>query len=187
MQSASILPANNWAPFRLTSGKTDPVRAMTAPEGVADRLRIVAFAELQAREAFRWGAERFPEAPERWRKLWLEFADVEDRHAQMLLDRMSELGVDAGGRLVSDRLWQLCRKAEDWEMFLFLLSSAEERGMEAGFTLGRQMMPVDGKSAAIFEQIAHEEVEHVQMAKDAIGALPQEEMRERARALSAQA
>ena len=33
-------------------------------------MRIAAFAELQAREAFRWGAATFPDAPEELRAAW---------------------------------------------------------------------------------------------------------------------
>ncbi len=177
--------ANHWHPFVLTQGKPEPTRALTAAEGVADRLRLVAFAELQARDAFRWGAERFPEAPEAWRQDWLRFAEVEDRHAQMLLTRMEELGVDPGARTVSDKLTRLCRKAEDPVLFLFLLSSAEERGMEAGLVLGQQMTAVDAASAALFQQIAAEEVEHVASAKAALEGQDPIALREHARALSA--
>lgn len=184
IQSTSILPANAWHPFRL-GPKAEPVRALTHAEGVADRLRVVAFAELQAREAFLLGARRFPEAPARWRDAWVSFAAVEDRHARMLLQRMEELGVEPGGRLVSDRIWQLCQAAPDWELFFFLLASAEERGMESGFTLAKLMQPVDATSAALFEQIAREEVEHVELAKAAIGSLPADAMQARARSLNA--
>lgn len=183
MQSSTITFENHWSPFRL--GKPDAIRALSTPEGVADRLRVVAFAELQARDAFRWGAERFPEAPAEWREEWLRFAEVEDRHAQMLLSRMAELGIDPAARAVSDKLTRLCRKAEDAVTFLFLLSSAEERGMEAGFVLGQQMLAYDPISAAIFAQIAEEEVEHVESAKRALASEPIDPLRERARNLSA--
>lgn len=173
-----------WAPFQIRTHKPDAIRALSAPGGVEDRLRVVAFAEVQARDAFRWGAARFPEAPAEWRKAWLEFADVEDRHAQMLFDRMDALGFEIGTRAVSDKLTRLCHLAEDAVTFLFLISSAEERGMEAGQTLGKQMQPVDADSAAVFAQIAHEEIEHVEMARAALAPYNEEELRAKARALS---
>lgn len=184
MNSADVTFDAAWSPFQIRTHKPDAIRALTAPGGVEDRLRVVAFAELQARDAFRWGAARFPEAPAEWREAWLRFAEVEDRHAQMLLDRMGALGLDAGTRAVSDKLTRLCHLAEDAVTFLFLISSAEERGMEAGFTLGQQMKTVDAESAAVFDQIAHEEVEHVEMAKAALAPYPKEEMQAKARALS---
>lgn len=103
----------------------------------------------------------------------------------MLLDRMQELGIDPGARTVSDKLTKLCEAAEDPILFLFLLSSAEERGMEAGFVLGEQMKAVDARSAAIFAQIASEEVEHVEMAKNALAKESSLELQARARAVSA--
>lgn len=185
MQSSSITLRGNWAPFSIATGRPDAIRALATPEGVADRLRVVAFAELQARDAFRYGAERFPEIPAEWRETWLRFADVEDRHAQMLLTRMSELGIEPGARSVSDKLTRLCRRAEDAVTFLFLLASAEERGMEAGQVLGEQMKPFDAASAAIFAQIAEEEVEHVEMARAILAHHPVEPLKARAREISA--
>lgn len=185
MLSKNITEQNQWAPFKARLTKPDLIRAISTKEGIADRLRVVAFAELQARDAFLWGASRFPEAPEAWKKVWTEFAAVEDRHAQMLLNRMVELGVEPGERWVSDKLTKLCKEASDPVTFLFCLSSAEERGMEAGMALGKQMQPHDSVSAALFAQIAEEEVEHVAMAREALATYSYEELRERARALSA--
>ena len=183
MRSAEITFTGQWKPFKL--GKPDAIRALASPEGVADRLRVVAFAELQARDAFLYGAERFPEAPAQWREAWVRFAAVEDRHAQMLLTRMEELGVAIESRVVSDKLTRLCHAAPDAVTFLFLLSSAEERGMEAGEVLGKQMQPYDPISAALFAQIAAEEVEHVETATSQLSAYAQEPLKAKARELSA--
>ncbi|MGE3261700.1 MAG: DUF455 family protein [Bacteriovoracia bacterium] len=185
MRSSDITRENLWQPFRLAE-KGDAIRAMQSAEGVADRLRLVAFAELQARDAFRSGAARFEgKIAEELRQTWLRFAEVEDRHAQMLLARMAELGVDPGARAVSDKLTRLCEKATDPIVFLFLLSSAEERGMEQGKILGDQMLAVDAASAKIFIQIAEEEVEHVQMARDALAGFDLDNLRTQARAVNA--
>lgn len=178
-----IIPQNNWQPFTLAT-PADYIRPLGKEGGVEDRLRVVAFAEVQAREAFRWGAERFPEAPAEWREQWLAFAHVEERHAQMLLGRMAELGFAIGAKTVSDKLYRLCIQATDPVIFLFLLSSAEERGMEAGMTLGKQMQSVDPISARIFQTIAEEEVEHVAMANKALSGQDLDNLRQQARILS---
>ncbi len=168
LRSTEITAARGWKPFR-TALKNDIIRAMSAAEGVADRLRVVAFAELQARDAFAYGVAKFAgQAPAQWLGYWEQFAVVEDRHAQMLLTRMDELSIDPGERVVSDKLFKLCTLAHDPVDFLFLLSSAEERGMEAGFILGKDMQAFDPVSAKIFQTIAEEEVEHVKMANDAL-------------------
>jgi uncharacterized ferritin-like protein (DUF455 family) len=183
MRSAEINFNGNWRPFRIQP-KADAIRALSTSEGVGDRLRVVAFAELQARDAFLYGAERFPEAPVEWRHAWIRFAKVEDRHAQMLLTRMAELGVGIPDRAVTDKLTRLCRLAEDPVTFLFLLASAEERGMEAGMVLGKQMRAYDPVSASIFAQIADEEVEHVEMASSALAGSAEEPLKAKARELS---
>jgi uncharacterized ferritin-like protein (DUF455 family) len=176
---------NSYAPFRPTAGKPDGVRPLADFGGVEDRLRVVAFAELQARDLFRFGASKFAtSAPAEWIQDWLRFADVEDRHAQMLLSRMHELGFDPGARTVSNKLTRLCHGADDATLFLFLLSGAEERGMEAGQILGQQMAAVDSVSSAIFAQIAREEVEHVDSARAALAGFEVDPLRARARDLS---
>jgi len=186
MRSADFQFSTAYAPFRIAAGKPDAIRALQCPGGVGDRLRVVAFAELQARDLFRYGAERFSgEAPEAWREEWLRFASVEDQHAQLLLKRMQELGVEPGERAVSDKLSRLCRSADDPVTFLFLLASAEERGMESGNVLGSQMQPLDPESASIFARIAREEVEHVESARSALAPYALPELKEKARALSA--
>lgn len=186
MRSADFQFTTSYAPFRMAAGKPDAIRALQAPGGVGDRLRVVAFAELQARDLFRYGAEHFKnEAPDAWKSEWLRFAEVEDLHAQLLLTRMSELGLEPGERTVSDKLSRLCRAASDPVTFLFLLASAEERGMESGNILGHQMQAVDPASAAIFARIAEEEVEHVTSARTALAPFALPELKEKARALSA--
>lgn len=184
--SKEISFQNRWLPFKVRDEKPEQIRELKAADGVADRLRLVAFAEVQARDIFRMGAERFAGvAPDNWLEEWKRFADVEERHAQMLLNRMSDLGFDPGARFVSDKLWRLCKLADDPILFLFLLSSAEERGMEAGFILGEQMKAVDAESAAVFAQIASEEVEHVEFAKLALAGHEFNVLRERAKATNA--
>ena len=177
-----ISQKNKWLPFSVRKDKAEPTRALNSSLGVGDRLRLVAFAELQARDCFLWGAERYREhAPADWIDAWKRFAEIENKHAQMLLDRMATLNVDPAERLVSDKLTNLCLASTDPVTFLFLLASAEERGMEAGFILGEQMAGVDRESALVFQEIAKEEVEHVEMSRNALKAHKIEDLRERAR------
>jgi uncharacterized ferritin-like protein (DUF455 family) len=186
MRSRDFQYSSAYAPFRMAISKPDAIRALQAPGGVGDRLRVVAFAELQARDLFRYGAEHFgSEIPSEWSRSWNEFAEVEDQHAQLLLTRMAQLGLEPGERTVSDKLSRLCRAASDPVTFLFLLASAEERGMESGNVLGSQMAAVDAESAGIFARIAREEVEHVEHARAVLAPYAMPELNEKARALSA--
>jgi rubrerythrin len=180
LQAISIGYSNGWSPFKVAT-KADLVRPMQKLGGVEDRLRIVAFAEVQARDAFMWGAEHFKDAPQEWKEVWTSFAKVENRHAQMLLDRFFELGFALEARAVSEKLTKLCRASTDPITFLFLLASAEERGMEAGHILGKQMQSVDPISAKLFLQIADEEQEHVAHSKKILQDFDINELRERAK------
>lgn len=157
-----------WAPFRVAQGRAEKMRALNSPYGVGDRLRAVAFAEIQAREGFLWGARAFVEAPAEWRDTWLRFAEMENTHAQLLLNRAAELKVDLSERSVSDSLMRTFRRADRAEVFYYLISTAEQRGMEVGLSMIEPMREVDAESAAIFERCALEEKEHIAAALAAL-------------------
>lgn len=159
--------ARDWTPFKITADgrRAEPPRALCSREGVGDRLRTAAMAELQAREAFLWAAARFEDAPEGLRPAWRSLAAEEDRHLGWLLGRMAELGVDPAGREVSDRLWRsltACRSARD---FAELIASAEERGRVAGEGFGSELAAFDPATASIFARIAEEEIAHIALAR----------------------
>ena len=58
------VPTPEWTGFQvLPRGELAPgPRAITSREGIADRLRAAAFAEIQAREAFAWAAATDPKS-----------------------------------------------------------------------------------------------------------------------------
>lgn len=159
--------ARDWSPFALApAGAQAPApRSVSTPEGVGDRLRAAAFAELQAREAFLMAADAFPDAPQALRDAWRGLAAAEDKHLGWLLGRMAALGVDPAARPVSLRLWDglaACRSAEEFEV---LIAKAEERGRLAGERFRVSMLAVDPESAEVFGRIADEEVAHVALAR----------------------
>jgi uncharacterized ferritin-like protein (DUF455 family) len=141
---------------------------------VGDRLRSAAFAELQARTAFLWAAERFPEAPGPLRDAWLRLAAEEDKHLGWLLARMDEIGADVAERPVSAQLWESFISCTSARQFAQWMAGAEERGQEAGERFARRLGGVDSVSAALFAQIAKEEAGHVALAKRYLPLLPEE-------------
>ena len=155
---------NHWKPFRVEK-RADKLRSIQSAEGIGDRLRIVAFAELQAREGFLWGVEQFREAPSEWREYWKEFSQMENCHAQLLLDRATELNLKLEERAVSDSLFKSFLKAKTPEAFFYLMATAEERGMDIGLSMVDTMRSIDEKSAEVFYRCAKEEVEHIEAAK----------------------
>lgn len=141
---------------------------MHGPEsllGVRDRLRTAAFAEIQAREAFLWAADRFEDVPLELREAWRELADQEDKHLGWLLKRLAELGGSPDEAPVSTRLWQSLRACVSGREFAVLIAKAEERGRAAGDSFRRTLAGRDAESARVFGAIADEEVEHIALAK----------------------
>ena len=156
----------DWTPFRvLPRGEFPlPPRSIHTPEGMGDRMRSAAFAELQARDAFLWASERFEDAPAELRAAWAELSAVEHRHLEWILRRMDQLGIDVRGREVSEHLWvalQACTTARE---FAHLIADAEEKGRRAGIRFYETLKTRDPESSEIFRKIAEEEVDHVALA-----------------------
>ncbi len=162
-----------WAPFLLTEDRkhAPSPRDVRTREGVCDRLRAAAFAEIQAREAFLWAAREFEsEAPAGLCAAWKHLAAEEDKHMNWLLVRLAALGERVEDRLVSDHLWWslvVCKSAREFALFM---AGAEDRGRQAGERFQKAMEAHDPVSAAIFGQIALEERAHIQLAEKYYGS-----------------
>lgn len=183
-RAIDIRMQERWKPFRVAE-RADRMRSIGIPEGVGDRIRAVAFAELQARDGFLWGLDRFPEALPELRAYWREFAAMEELHAQLLLDRAAELNVDLSERAVSDTLMRMFVRSDSADLFLYQISTAEERGMEVGTAMIRPIREVDPVSAAVFQRIVDDEVGHVSTARRFLGELDVLALRARAQSLAA--
>ena len=154
-----------WQRFDVTQERRGMrMRSFRTPEGICDRLRAVAFAELQARDGFRWAAATFDDAPQELRESWLHLAEEEDKHMRWLLERLEELGGRIDERAVPDSLWLSLSTADSPKDFAWRMMTAEERGMEAGIKLEVVLAPIDKKSADLFARIAEEEAEHIRLA-----------------------
>jgi uncharacterized ferritin-like protein (DUF455 family) len=153
----------DWSPFVLGE-RVEKLKALTDPEGLLDRMRVGAFAELQAREAFLWAAERFPEAPESLRRTWRELAAEEDRHLGMILARMKELGGGPADKPVSDALWRSLMDCRTWTEFAEFMRKSEERGRAAEQRYHEKLKGTDPKTAELFREIAEDEERHIRSA-----------------------
>ncbi|HXT00070.1 MAG TPA: ferritin-like domain-containing protein [Elusimicrobiota bacterium] len=157
----------NWAPFLVCDHDRFPPapRGINTPEGLGDRLRVAAFAELQAREAFRWAADTLLDATPGQRAAWRRIADDEHRHLELLLGRMRELGVDPAVRPVSDRLWRSLRACKTAREFVPYMRTAEERGRAAEESFRRSLAQRDPVTSALFGAIADDEAEHIALSR----------------------
>lgn len=160
------LTGRDWRPFVLcpASERPAPPRPIATPEGVGDRLRTAAFAELQAREAFDWAAARYAAAPEGLRRAWEGLARAEDRHLQAILGRMDALGVRVEERAVSDALWRSLTGRPDAASFALWMRRAEERGRTAEERFASLLSATDPATARMFAEIAAEETQHIAVA-----------------------
>jgi uncharacterized ferritin-like protein (DUF455 family) len=168
--------SRNWAPFTVVPrGEHAPApRSIHTVEGVCDRLRAAAFAEIQAREAFLWAAQTLTDAPASLSEAWRLLAAEEDKHLGWLLRRLEALGQAPGDRGVSDQLWislTACGTAQEFALFM---ATAEDRGRRAGERFHEQLASQDPESSRIFGQIALEEVEHIRLAERHFGFKPGE-------------
>jgi uncharacterized ferritin-like protein (DUF455 family) len=157
----------DWAPFRVMprDQRPEPPRSLQFYEGIGDRLRAAAFAEIQAREAFLWAARQDWDASLALRSAWKGLALAEDRHLGWLLKRMAELGFSVAEREVSDQLWVSLTTCDSARDFAHYMASAEERGRRAGERFCKALEGRDPETARIFGQIAEEEVAHIELAE----------------------
>ncbi len=164
----------NPAPFSLCPAgtKSPKARSLDTPEGLGDRMRTAAFAEYQAIAAFTWAADHFTDGPNGLCEAWRAQIPDEERHYQMIIDRMAELGVGLADRPVATLLMDSltdCATARD---FCLYIVSAEERGRQAGERLCDYLLEKDPVTAGIFKQIVTEEVAHVALAETFFGWKP---------------
>ena len=139
-------------------------RPIHTPEGLGDRMRTAAFAELQAIAAFRWAVEKFQDVPQALRDDWASQIPDETRHYEMICRRMDELGFSLTDRSVSISLWESLEECTSGEEFCIRIASAEERGRRAGVRLSQYLGKTDPETAALFREIAADEVAHVALA-----------------------
>lgn len=153
----------DWAPFRVAApGAAIPrARGLNGPDGLGDRLRTAAFAELQAAAAFRWAVENVVDADPELRAAWTRFSAEEEKHYGWILKRMSSLEIDPAAREVSDSLWRSLTSAATSERFCALMAAAEDRGRQAERAFVQLLKDADPESAEIFRRIADEEDEHI--------------------------
>lgn len=148
-----------WSPYQI--GNAPRVRSLNSPEGLGDRLRLVAFAERQAFHAFNEARIRFTDAPSGLLKAWEWVALEEAKHESWLLKRLNELDQDVSAVPVSLNLYHSLAKCESARDFAFYVSDAEDRGRIGAEKFAEVLKTRDPETARIFAQIAFEEREHI--------------------------
>jgi uncharacterized ferritin-like protein (DUF455 family) len=167
----------DFRPFILCApGERPPKpRRLGTAAGLADRMRTAAFAEMQAVTAFQWAAAEFTDVPEALRRDWLRQVPEEQKHHEMIVARMAELGFALDERPVSRGLWDSLTACTSGAEFCVKIARAEERGRRAGIQLVAALAADDPVTAAIFQEIADDEVAHVALAATYYGWTPDQD------------
>jgi uncharacterized ferritin-like protein (DUF455 family) len=157
----------DFSPFVLTPpGERSPkMRPIHTPEGLGDRMRTAAFAELQAIAAFTWAADRFQDVPQALRDEWKAQIADESRHYRLICGRMEDLGLALTDRPVSIGLWESLQECTNGRDFCIRIANSEERGRQAGVKLVEYLEEKDPETAAVFREIVADEVAHVALAE----------------------
>jgi len=138
----------DWSPFDvLPAGTRASVRPLGHAEGVCDRLRAIAFAEQQARDAFLWAAATLTDAEPALQRAWRGLSAAEDSHRTWLLTRLDELGGAPGDRPVAADLWRSLVSSTTAEEFARLMAGAELRGQQAGERMAQKLATSDPTTA----------------------------------------
>lgn len=174
LTSSGYAPVMDWTPFTICApGERPPrPRAFRLSEGLGDRMRTAAFAELQAVRAFTWAVERFDDVPPGLLAAWRRQIPEEQQHMTLILDRMAELGVAVDEVPVAPRIWESIEDCTSGEQFCVYMASAEERGRRAGLLLIRALEGTDPETARVFQQIVDDERAHVALADTYFGWRP---------------
>lgn len=135
-------------------------------------MRTAAFAEWQAIAAFGWAAKRFTDAPAELRSAWKRVVKDEVRHYNLIRGRMTALAIDPAERPVSLFLWYSLVACGSGEEFCVKIAGAEERGRLAAVKLVDFLGQSDPETAAVFREIAEDEVGHVSLAATYYGWTP---------------
>ena len=154
----------NWSPFKI--GVSLKPRPLDSLDGIADRIRIAAFAERQAHYAFLEAARLFAnEVPEDLLFAWKRIAMEEAKHETWLLQRLVEMNQDIADLPVGLGLYNSFGKCQSAREFTFYISDSEEKGRLAGLKFVEALKTRDPKTAKIFLDIAVEELDHIALAK----------------------
>jgi len=152
-----------WSPYLI--GTPYRLRSLQTPEGLGDRLRLIAFAERQAFHAFSEAAQRFLDAPVELIEAWKWVALEEAKHESWLLKRLKELGQNPAAMPVSLNLYHSLQRCQTARDFAFYVSDAEERGRVGAEKFAEVLAKSDPVTASMFKQIAEEEKAHIALVQ----------------------
>jgi uncharacterized ferritin-like protein (DUF455 family) len=132
-------------------------------EGRGRVLHFFANHELLALELMALTLLRFPEAPARFRRCLVATMRDEQKHMQLYLDRMNDLGVELGEIPLNSFFWDLLSKVDTLPQFVAGMSlTFEQANIDFSLHYKEQFEQVgDQITAAIMDQVLEDEIAHV--------------------------
>ncbi|MBN2526782.1 MAG: ferritin-like domain-containing protein [Deltaproteobacteria bacterium] len=158
----------SWEPFVLAppDHKAPFPQPMSHRDGLGDRLRIAAFAELQAVRAFGWASEHFTDVPATIIEGWQRQIPEEKLHFRLIVERMIRLGILPQKKTVSANLSETLYSCQSGKDFAIQIATAEHKGRLAALKMADYLQHRDPVTAQVFLRIARDEVAHVQLVMD---------------------
>ncbi len=126
-------------------------------------LHALANHELQAAELFAWALLAFPDAPAEFRAGLVRLAAEEQRHCRMYIARMAQFGMQMGDLPVSGYFWGKIRGLTTPLRFVCAVGlTFENANLDHTTEYARAARASgDRATAALFEQVHRDEIEHV--------------------------
>lgn len=139
-------------------------RAMTTPEGRAALIHALAHIEFNAINLALDAVWRFKNMPEKFYADWLQVADEEAYHFNLLHAHLQHLGFSYGDFDAHNSLWEMADKTKESIIARIALvpRTMEARGLDASPQLKSKLVQAgDALVGVILDIILHDEIGHV--------------------------
>jgi uncharacterized ferritin-like protein (DUF455 family) len=146
--------------------KVPPIAGMRDPHQRVRILHALANHELQAVELFAWALLAFADAPLPFRRGLLAILADEQRHLEMYIDRMADMGHQFGDFAVTGHFWH---KLDDYRSPLHFICAMGLTFENANLDFAQEYAAMalrigDHETAAVLNQVHQEEISHVHFA-----------------------
>lgn len=143
--------------------KMPSLRALEDPVMVARTLHTFANHELMALELMAWALLAYPGAPPAFRRGLAWLMVEEQRHTQLYLERLSDLGVRLGDLPVNDHFWRVAPSLTTPTHWVCAMNlTFEQANLDHALVYAARFQEIgDEASASLMQTILEDEVSHV--------------------------
>lgn len=141
-------------------------RSLHTPEGHAALIHAIAHIEFNAINLALDAVYRFRDMPQAYYDDWLQVADEEAYHFQLVRDHLNSLGYDYGDFDAHNGLWEMAQKTADDPLVRMALVPRvlEARGLDVTPGIMKKLADHgDTAAVAVLEIILRDEIGHVEI------------------------